>query len=111
MQNELLKLQSEADVLREANRVSIALVKVAGKQLEMLEDKYNCFLEANDDTGEMILKKKIKTKEEAPQSLQQRILDRLQNELYGAFNSVVISMHSQQISDNVKLAVKMDMEV
>jgi hypothetical protein len=56
--------------LREANRVSIALVKVAGRQLEMLEDKYNCFLEANDETGEMILKKKIKASEEAPQSLQ-----------------------------------------
>jgi hypothetical protein len=62
-------MQTEGDVLREANRVSIALVKVAGRQLEMLEDKYNCFLEANDETGEMILKKKIKASEEAPQSL------------------------------------------
>ena len=52
--------------MREANRVSIALVKIAGKQLVMLEDKYNCFLEANDETGEMILKKKIKQSEEAP---------------------------------------------
>jgi hypothetical protein len=26
----------------------------------MLEDKYNCFLEANDETGEILLKKKIK---------------------------------------------------
>jgi len=97
--------------LREANRVSISLVKIAGKQLEMLEDKYNCFLEANDETGEMVLKKKIKQSEEAPQSLQERILDRLQNELYGALNSTVLSMHSQQISDNVKLALKIDMEV
>jgi phenylacetate-coenzyme A ligase PaaK-like adenylate-forming protein len=97
--------------LREANRVSISLVKIAGKQLEMLEDKYNCFLEANDETGEMVLKKKIKQSEEAPQSLQERILDRLQNELYGALNSMVLSIHSQQISDNVKLALKIDMEV
>jgi hypothetical protein len=50
----------EADVLRESNRVSLALVKISGKQLEMLEDKYNCFLEANDETGEILLKKKIK---------------------------------------------------
>ena len=97
--------------MREANRVSISLVKIAGKQLEMLEDKYNCFLEANDETGEMVLKKKIKQSEEAPQSLQERILDRLQNELYGALNSMVLSIHSQQISDNVKLALKIDMEV
>ena len=33
----------------------------------MLEDKYNCFLEANDETGEMILKKKVKANDdEAP---------------------------------------------
>ncbi len=81
--------------MREANRGSLALVQTIEKQKGQLEDKYNCFLEANDDTGEMILKRKTKTKDEQSKTLQQRILERLQTELHGAFNSVVISLHSQ----------------
>jgi hypothetical protein len=41
-----------------------------------------------------MLVKKVKSKAEEEKTLQQRILERLQSELYGAFNAVTLSLHS-----------------
>ena len=63
LENELIKLQSEVDVLRDANRATLALVRVSHQQKELLEDKYNSYLEELED-GDIVLKKKMKSKDE-----------------------------------------------
>lgn len=65
------------------------------KQKILLEEKYNCYLEEMED-GDMVLKRKLRTKDDDDdhRSLQERILDRLKTELYGAFHSTIMSAHS-----------------
>jgi hypothetical protein len=87
-------LQTEVDVLRDANRATLGLVRISHQQRELLEDKYNAYLEEIDD-GSIVLKKKIKSKDEKSKTLQETIVDRLTTELHGAFNSIVMSLQSE----------------
>ena len=68
LENQLTKFHLEVDVLRDANKATLSLVRDAQRQRELLEDKYNSYLEELDD-GEMVLKKKIKSKDEENKSL------------------------------------------
>ena len=94
LEKEVMKLQTEVDVLRDANRATLGLVRVAHKQKELLEDKYNCYLGELDD-GDVVLKKKMKSRDEIPKTLQETIIERLTSELHGAFNSIVMSLLSE----------------
>jgi hypothetical protein len=55
-------------VLREANRATLGLVRVSHQQKELLEEKYNAYLDEIDD-GSIVLKKKIKSRDEKNKTL------------------------------------------
>jgi hypothetical protein len=48
----------------------------------------------------MVLKKKVKSKDEESKSLQEKIVERLSAEFHGAFNSIWMSVSSEQIKEN-----------
>jgi hypothetical protein len=52
------------------------------------------------DDGSIVLKKKIRSREEKNKTLQETIVERLTAELHGAFNSIVMSLQSEQIKEN-----------
>lgn len=90
--NEMSKLTNEVEVLREANRVTLQMVRNADKQKWLLEEKYNATLEqAGDD---YVLKKRYRGRDEE-RNLQDKIMDRLETELHGAYNAIEMSIHSQ----------------
>lgn len=79
-------------MLRDANRATVALVQVVERSKWLLEEKYNSSLEQIGD--ELILRKKFKSKETESRTLQDKILERLSNELHGAYNAVSMVIYS-----------------
>ena len=47
------------------------------------------------DDGDLVLKKKVRSGDERPKTLQETIIERLTAELHGAFNCIVLSLHSE----------------
>lgn len=60
-------MTNENEVLRDANRATIALVQVVERSKWLLEEKYNSSLELIGD--ELILRKKFKSKETESRTL------------------------------------------
>ena len=71
--------------------------------------------------NEYILKKKYKappgvnpnfhTNKEEQRTINEKILDRLLTELYGAYNAIEMSIHSREIEETKQQSCKMDAEV
>jgi folate-dependent phosphoribosylglycinamide formyltransferase PurN len=47
------------------------------------------------DDGNIVLKKKVRSRDEKPKTLQETIVERLTAEMHGAFNSIVMSLQSE----------------
>lgn len=55
-----------------------------------------------------MLKKRYRGSKDEERSLQDKILDRLETELHGAYNAIEMSIHSQQLNESKTQSLKMD---
>lgn len=63
LETELGKNIQEIEILRGANSATLGMIDNIMKQKLLLEEKYNCYLEEMED-GDMVLKRKLRTKED-----------------------------------------------